>query len=108
MVSGHDLDTQELMQCVIIILYHAEPDGPPQNIQITLVAGVPNQVMFNLNPPRVDLQNGFITEYRISCVDNGRTRQPVINDYPESVPRRYAVSNIIPATLFESSVSAST
>ena len=85
-----------------------EPDGPPQNITVSLVFGVPNQVRFNFNPPQEDLQNGIITEYRISCVDRGRTGAPVSNDFPSSAPRPYTLLGLVPATMYECSLSAST
>ena len=68
----------------------------------------PSQVQFNFNPPREDLQNGFITEYRISCVDRSRTRDSVAMIYQSSLPRPYTLSNLVSATLYDCSLSART
>ena len=70
--------------------------------------GDPSQVQFNFNPPREDLQNGFIFAYRISCVDRGRTRDAVAMIYLSSLSRPYTLSNLVPATLYDCSLSART
>ena len=85
-----------------------EPDGPPQDITFEMVAGIPSQVMFNFNPPREDLQNGLITQYKISCADCGGSRGPVSDNFPSNQARPYTLMNLIPATLYNCSVSAST
>ena len=92
--------------CVIYV--PTEPDGPPQDITSVRVAGVPSQVMFNFNPPREDLQNGFITQYRISCVDHGRRREPVSDIFPSNQARPYTLMSLLPATLYDCSLSART
>ena len=68
----------------------------------------PSRVQFNFNPPREELQNGFIIEYRISCVDHDRTRDAVTMIYQSSLPRPYTLSNLVPATLYDCSLSART
>ena len=70
--------------------------------------GDPSQVQFNFNPPREDLQNGFIIEYRISCVDRNRTRNAVTMSYQSGLPRPYTLSNLVPATLYDCSLAART
>ena len=96
-----------LLSCLCICLT-TEPDDPPQNITVVFVIDVPSQIRFNFNPPREDLQNGYITEYRVSCVDRDRTRAPVSNDFPSNAPRLYSLSGLVPATEYDCSLSAST
>ena len=73
-----------------------------------MVAGVPSQVMFSFNPPRADLQNGLITQYRISCANRGGSRGPVSDNFPSNQARPYTLMNLIPAMLYDCSLSAST
>ena len=70
--------------------------------------GDPSQVQFNFNPPREDLQNGLITAYRISCVDRNHTRDAVAMIYLASLPGPYTLSNLVPGTLYDCSLSART
>ena len=72
------------------------------------MTGSPSQVSFNFNPPREDLQNGLITHYRISCVDRNRTRAAVSETILSSAPRPYTFSDLVPATLYDCSLSART
>ena len=72
------------------------------------MAGVPSEVMFNFNPPREDLQNGLITQYRISCVDRSRSREPISENFFSNEARPYTLMSLIPATLYDCSLSAST
>ena len=72
------------------------------------MAGVPSQVMFNFNPPREDLRNGLITQYRISCANRGGNREPISDNFVSNQARPYSLMNLIPATLYDCSLSAST
>ena len=85
-----------------------EPDGPPQDITFEMVAGISSHVMFYFSPPREDLQNGLITQYRISCANRGRSRGPVSDNLPSNQARPYTLMNLIPVTLYDCSLSAST
>ena len=80
------------------------PDGPPQDIQFQLVA--PNQVMFSWNPPLEELRNGGIQSYRISCMDSMRARDPITEVIAGALSR--LVSEFVPATLYNCSLSART
>ena len=93
------------LECYYVL---TEPDGPPQDVTFALVAEVPSQVMFNFNPPREDLQNGLITQNRISCADHDRSSEPVSDNFPSNQTRPYTLMNLVPATLYDCSLSAST
>ena len=85
-----------------------EPDGPPQNIAVSSVPGEPTQVTFNFDPPREDLQNGEITGYRISCVDRDGSSAAIVRTLSSSTPRPYTFMSLVPATLYDCSLSART
>ena len=64
--------------------------------------------MFNFNPPREDLQNGEIIEYMISCVDRDGRRAAIVRTPSSSTPRPYTFMSLVPATLYDCSLSART
>ena len=93
---------------IMYVFNLTEPDGPPQNIRVNLVAGDPSQVMFNFNPPEEDLQNGGITEYMISCVDSRGRRPAIVRTISSTAPRPYTFMDLFPATLYNCSLAART
>ena len=88
-----------------IVMFSSAPGGPPQNIQFELQG--PDSVLFSWTPPVEELRNGIITGYRISCIDVGRTRDPITENAGER-SRMATVSGITPATHYNCSLAART
>ena len=89
----------------MFLSFPSAPDGPPLNIQFELRG--PDSVIFSWSPPLERLRNGIIAGYRISCVDDGRTRDPITENAGE-LSRMATVSGFTPATRYNCSLAART
>lgn len=86
----------------IIMLQHAVPSGVVQDLQVTEL--FPSRAVFSWQPPKLEYQNGVITEYQFSIsVDFSNDTIQIV--FPNTTGE---VNNLQPYTTYRVRIAAST